>query len=116
MTFGELMAVEPTQWGLRGDPFLWREMREELSEQVVPSREAEIRESISLAFERLTGHSIEAEHHFFIERFAHGGMSSGHVDPSFWRTRALEHLIEAWRNSRSGLADVPGTSDLLNNT
>ncbi len=103
MTFRDLMAVEPTRWGLRGDPFLWREMREMLSEQAVPSREAEIREAVSVAFEALTGQSIEARHHFFVERFAHGGMSSGHVDPAFWRTRALEHLIEAWRNPHSRL-------------
>ena len=92
MTFDELLSKEPDQWGLRGDPYLWREMRDYLAGQSVPSRDVEVYEAVAAAFQALTGKSMESYGHVYVERFAHGGMSSGYVDPEFWRTDAQRFL------------------------
>ncbi len=95
MNFDKLFSYEPDSWGLRGDPFLWNEMKEHLKGISVPKRDSEIYEILSDAFQSLTGHSIESDEHFFLERFAHGGMSSGYIEPEFWRTRGFKFLCES---------------------
>ena len=92
MTFDELLSKEPEQWGLRGDPYLWREMRQYLSGQDVPSRDSDLYEVVAAAFEALTGKSIESRDNIYVDRFAHGGMSSGQVCPEFWRTDVQRFL------------------------
>lgn len=95
MTFDELLSKKPDQWGLRGDPYLWAEMKSHLAGQRVPSRDSELYDAVSKAFEELTGQSMESREYIFVERFAHGGMSSGYVEPEFWRTRAQKFLRKA---------------------
>jgi len=48
--------------------------------------------TIHAAFERLTGFRISNRDSFCVERFRHGGVSSGYVDPQFWREVALPLL------------------------
>ena len=98
-----LFEWEPQGWGLRGDPFLWREMREATRESEWPDTSARFVELVSALFQDLTGHPVSAPEYFFVEKFAHGGMSSGYVDPSFWRDTAIPLLRRRYgrANSRS---------------
>lgn len=107
MTFDELLSKEPDQWGLRGDPYLWREMRGYLAGQPVPSRDVEIYEAVAAAFEALTGKSMESIGHVYVERYAHGGMSSGHVDPEFWRTDVQRFLREIRSSEPASVTRTP---------
>lgn len=86
MKFEEVFAVDPGSWGLRGDPYLWEEMRVYFADEEIPSTQGEIFNKLSAAFERLTGASIHSREAVFMKRYEHGGMSSGHVSPEFWRT------------------------------
>jgi molybdenum cofactor cytidylyltransferase len=86
---GDLFEEEPIQWGLRGDPFLWREMREYFSEAPIPNSVSQLEQKITQAFFDLTGHLMSGSKHFRVERLAHGGMSSGCISPEFWREKAL---------------------------
>ena len=53
--------------------------------------------TLEAAFEMLTGIPISSEQEFiFIERLAHGGMSSGGVSLRFWRETAIPLLIERY--------------------
>jgi hypothetical protein len=88
-TIGELFLEEPHQWGLRGDPHLWRAMREHFAAAPLPPTAAALSQALEAAFLQLTGHPLSATDRFFVERFAHGGMSSGHISPEFWRDTAL---------------------------
>ena len=45
---------EPNQWGLRGDPHLWRHMKLELASQEIPSSVAEFENLLLHQFEKLT--------------------------------------------------------------
>ncbi len=93
-TLSELFQSEPIQWGLRGDPYLWQEMSEALAALPLPPSEAQVAEILEATFERLVGLPITAqESSVFVERHAHGGMSSGHISLKFWHETALPLLL-----------------------
>lgn len=93
-TIASLFEERPFRWGLRGDPFLWQEMRAHFDEIPLPASTRELAELIEAAFALLTGHPLSESEPFFIERFSHGGMSSGMVSPEFWRDKAIPMLQE----------------------
>lgn len=92
-TLADLFQPEPIQWGLRGDPYLWQEMSETLAALPLPPCEAQLAEILEATFERLVGLPTSAEESVFVERHAHGGMSSGHISLKFWRETALPLLL-----------------------
>lgn len=93
-----LFEPAPLQWGLRGDPFLWRAMARALSSKPFPDEVEKLDVMIEEEFERLAGNklleenSVDETHAIFVERFARGGMSSGQISPHFWRITALPLL------------------------
>ncbi|MBD9654657.1 hypothetical protein IB239_07520 [Pseudomonas sp. PDM12] len=94
----DLFQPEPISWGCRGDPYLWQEMSEVLATQPLPSSEAQLAEILEATFERLVGLPIIGqESSVFIERHAHGGMSSGHISLVFWRETALPLFLARYR-------------------
>ena len=95
-TVGQLFDVEPTQWGLRGDPYLWRQMGTHFSSMQLPESVVELRELFERAFELITGHPLSSADCFFVEGFAHGGMSSGQISPEYWRDKVLPLLLNRY--------------------
>lgn len=93
-TLGELFRYEPLAWGLRGDPHLWAEMRDYFADWLLPLSIEELDKRIRYAFLSLTGASIDSTATIFLEKYDMGGMSSGHVDPAYWRDNALPQLRE----------------------
>jgi hypothetical protein len=89
-----LFEEEPTRWGLRGDPYLWKEMKEHFRHAPMPDTADELVALIKATFESLTGHTISESEIFFIERFSHGGMSSGFVSPEFWMDKIIPMMRE----------------------
>ncbi|MCA1568166.1 MAG: hypothetical protein LC803_21490 [Acidobacteria bacterium] len=89
---GALFQDEPLRWGLRGDPYLWREMRRHLEGVACPTTPGELTSVIEEAFEELTGYPISHAEPFYVEKYSHGGMSSGYVQPKFWRETAVPLL------------------------
>ena len=88
-TVALLFDKEPSQWGLRGDPYLWREMRIYLEKTPLPASADELIALIEMIFEALTGHPISERNFFLVERFSDGGMSRGLISPEFWRDKVL---------------------------
>lgn len=91
-TVAMLFTPEPPQWGLRGDPFAWRELRDSLREVPLPASEAELLALLSASLVNLVGDAPIRGETAYVERFAHGGMSSGQVSLAFWRDTALPLL------------------------
>lgn len=87
-----LFIPEPTSWGLRGDPWLWRDMRQRFSAVPCPATGDELAAIIEAEFDRLTGHPVTHGEMIHLEQYSHGGMSSGMVWPEFWRDTALPLL------------------------
>jgi hypothetical protein len=96
--FSVLFTPEPFQWGLRGDPFLWRAMARALRSRPFPDTDSQLDALIEAEFERLTGSPLPEENSasdsdsIYVKRYAQGGMSSGHISPHFWRLTALPLL------------------------
>jgi len=89
-TVAYFFEKEPPQWGVRGDPHLWYEMREHFSETPIPATADELISLIEAAFEQLTEHPItEQEKYIRIKRLDHGGMSGGMVSLEFWRDKFI---------------------------
>lgn len=99
----DLFDPPPNHWGLRGDLFLWIEMRQTLCHVEIPSTSEELAQTISSAFLALTGSRLERGQNAFIKRLGRGGMSSGMVSGQFWTAEFIpllqqraEWLHETW--------------------
>lgn len=105
--FATLFEPPPYQWGLRGDPFLWQDMDRLLRSSPFPATEDELITLVEGAFEKLTGARLPDKDvgsdgdAVYVERYAHGGMSSGQVCISFWRCSAIPLLLSRYRDSRT---------------
>ncbi len=99
-TLSQIFRNEPVSWGLRGDPFLWRELTAALEDQPYPETETDFYILIYQTYEQLTGKSIREQEDVFVERFSHGGMSSGYVSPPFWTETAIPLLLERYRETK----------------
>ena len=98
MRVTELFKEEPTQWGLRGDPHLWKEIKEYFEEVVVPSSSAGFERKLIEAYEVITGHRLSERQHFVVESFKRKGMSSGAVSPEFWVNVGIPLLVGRYEN------------------
>lgn len=114
----ELFYPAPEQWGLRGDPFLWREMARAFRGVPAPDLPQPLARSLTCMFEALTSHSIDSEEPVHVARYESGGMSSGQVSPEFWRQVGLPLLLrrshsEAKAGAGGQIGGVQDCRDLL---
>lgn len=92
-SLSDLFKPQPTQWGFRGDPYLWEEMASVLADSPIPSTEAQFIELLEGIFIRLVGAPLDSpESSVFVQRYSHGGMSSGRVSIAFWRETGVPLL------------------------
>ena len=96
-----LFDPNPSRWGLRGDPYLWDELRSNFSAVPLPESAEVLQTLLEKEFETLTGTPLTTDQKIIvIERLAHGGMSSGGVSIPFWRETAIPLLIERYKNAK----------------
>ncbi|MFA5684470.1 MAG: hypothetical protein WCZ65_01755 [Lysobacteraceae bacterium] len=82
----DLFQPPPARWGLRGDPHLWAEMASTLAGCAIPPDAAQLDSLLQATFARLVGTPLDSSApSIHVQRYAHGGMSSGQVSPAFWR-------------------------------
>ena len=93
MKISKIFEEEPIQWGLRGDPFLWRELKERFTSIEMPETPEQLKALIEKEYEFSTGHPITYEKHFGVERFRSHGMSSGGISPEFWVKSGIPLLV-----------------------
>ena len=97
----KLFEDEPYQWGLRGDPHLWREMKAIVDNCNYPTSEGQLTELLRQLFQQLTGTSLARDlKPFFVEKYSHRGMSSGYISPQFWAEQAIPMLLARYRESK----------------
>ncbi|WP_189600676.1 hypothetical protein [Streptomyces lateritius] len=95
-TMAVLFDPEPARWGLRGDPHVWRALRDHLSGTAVPPSANGVTALLRAAFSEVVGLDLaEAEASaVYREQYAHGGMSSGMVHLETWRENLMPLLAE----------------------
>lgn len=91
---GDLFFPEPPRWGLRGDPFLWRAMKKRLASWRMPTTFSGLISRIESAYLAETGRKLEMGPYFYLDKFAHGGMSSGGIAPDFWMGKGIPLLLQ----------------------
>lgn len=87
---------EPVQWGLRGDPFLWKLLKERYQTEELPYPPKVLREEILCIFADLTGELPEPGKRYYVDQFAktHVGMSTGWISGEFWLDTVIPLLME----------------------
>jgi hypothetical protein len=97
----DLFEREPYQWGLRGDPYVWREMRSRLEGVPMPERWWTLRDLLVSTFHDVVGVDLVTTQEVAVHRpeLDHGGMSGGRVHLGWWRDRLIPILVD-----RSGLS------------
>jgi len=90
----QIFAHSPQQWGLRGDPYLWEEMKASLVAVDLPADSREFNRLLADQFEKLVGLPLSHSGDVYVERYAFGGMSSGHVCVRFWREEVIPMLCK----------------------
>jgi hypothetical protein len=101
-TVSELFEDVPVQWGLRGDPFLWKEMKEYLGARPLPESPDDLERILRSAFKELTQGTLDKPTPIRLERYDHGGMSSGMVCPEFWRETAIPLIVSRFCHPGGG--------------
>ncbi len=112
-TLAALFEPEPEGWGLRGDPYVWQEMRSRLADLDPPSTATELIALLHDSFEQVVGLGLGAKNapaSVHRPEFAHGGMSSGMVSLDAWR-QALMPLLEG--RARHLISGAPGTATII---
>lgn len=89
-----LFIEEPYSWGLRGDPFLWKEMRLQIDFSEYPETVEDFEKVLTDLFFNLTGEEVGKNKQIFVERYSEGGMSSGFVSSNLWTDDAFKILKE----------------------
>jgi hypothetical protein len=94
-----LFEPEPRTWGLRGDPWLWRALRDQLADADIPPSPSEAAGLLHAAFRELAGTSLadNPAASVYLERYARGGMSSGMISLDTWRDKLIPMLAERAR-------------------
>ncbi|MFD9040909.1 hypothetical protein [Streptomyces bottropensis] len=95
----ELFDPEPETWGLRGDPHVWRALRDHLTDTDVPPTVEEAIGILHAAFNELVDLDLTRDPASSVhrERYAHGGMSSGMISLDTWRERLMPMLTSRAR-------------------
>ncbi|KAB3521010.1 hypothetical protein GC425_07245 [Corynebacterium sp. zg254] len=109
-TVSALFDGEPSQWGLRGDPYMWRDLQERFASTPLPETADELEVLIKGAFWAIieaeasrdaSGNPKHWQKRYWIERFSHGGLSSGSVSMYFWDLYGFPMLVERFNHYRA---------------
>ncbi len=65
-----------------------------------PDSEEQLRALLERLYKQLTGASLADHKPIFVEKYSHGGMSSGMVSPQFWIEQAIPLLLRRYREAK----------------
>lgn len=100
-----IFTKEP-EWSLRGDPFLWEEMKSEFKNFSTPVSLTELETLIKTLFKRLTKEEMECGKNIFIKRYDNGGMSTGVVSASHWCNTIFPTLKKRFQEQNNVIVKI----------
>ncbi len=95
----EIFEKEPNEWDFQGDRSMWLDMKEDCSGKELPLHEYAIAEMVCRKFEDISGVPLTYDAKPYVERYAHGGMSTGRISGLFWIARGLVQLIQNFHDA-----------------
>ena len=87
---------KPTQYGLRGDPYLWKEL-EILSISKEIKNEEGFRHFLIQNIERIISNKLEKGKSIFVAKYNFGGMSGGSISCDFWLDKGIPILMSQFK-------------------
>jgi O-acetyl-ADP-ribose deacetylase (regulator of RNase III) len=110
-TVGSLFEREPIQFGLRGDSYLWRELRARFADTPLPDDWFALRSLITRAIEQVVGESLTSRESapwhdptaaVYVPEFDPGhGMSAGAVHLPWWAHTGVPILLDRFATTTS---------------
>lgn len=92
-TVSVIFKLKPESWGGRGDPYLWDELEQVFTTIPLPCSKTYFIDLFEKFFQKITNHPFERGDEIFVEKYDHGGMSSGYISIEFWRKEGLPLLL-----------------------
>ena len=89
-----LFENEPRQWGLRGDQYMWQELKEESVGKDFPLTDVDLAEIVAKKFKDVSGVSLTIDAQPYVEKYAHGGMSTGRLSGLFWMGKGMYQIFK----------------------
>lgn len=89
----EMFNIQPPNWGLRGDPYLWQDMKKAFADTPFPYNAHEIVVDVHRIFLEKTGEELSNTARPYVEAYDHGGPSAGKVSGKFWLGTAIPLLL-----------------------
>lgn len=87
---------EPRQWGLRGDPHLWRDMKQKTATTNIPITGNDFEKLLYKLFKELTGETLQKDKDIYVKKYVTTGMSKGFVCANFWLNEGFPLLIKRY--------------------
>ena len=84
---------EPAQYGLRGDPSLWKELKVRFTYSGI-NDQSDFKQFLINSFEDITGAKPVTGKNFKVKYYDFGGMSGGSVNSNFWLEKGFPLLEE----------------------
>lgn len=91
MKLSAVFEEKPEVWGLRGDPYFW-DFLKDLAKDIETLAPDELEGWVRAAHFAVSGKVLSPTSMVRVERFAHGGMSSGGVDGAWWTETGIPLL------------------------
>jgi hypothetical protein len=90
---------EPIQWGLRGDPQLWRDMKQKTANTKIPKTGNAFEKLLHKLFKKLTGEDPQKGKSIYVKKYETIGMSKGFICSDFWLDTGFSLLIQRYIES-----------------
>lgn len=97
--YSDFTFKEPGQYGLRGDPFLWKELKAIFEQNKIQNKE-EFKMFLHENFEKIVGKPVLKSETYSVSRYRFGGMSNGVISCDFWIENGFSLLIEQFEKSK----------------
>lgn len=99
---GALFDRGVTQWGLRGDVYLWQELRARFADTALLPSWFDLRSQLAAVIEEIIGVPLDdSREAVYVPEFDPGrGMSAGSVSPSWWVKTGIPILLDRYDAAR----------------
>ena len=96
----EIFNHTPNQWGLRGDPELWQELKRIFENIPAPKDQRDFNKLLELEFNAILKQGKKtSDDTMWFEHFSQQGMSGGSVSIEWWQKTGLPFIKELYAKS-----------------
>lgn len=92
-TVAIIFRDRPSQWGFRGDLYLWEDLENHFSNVPLPYPIEDFEAELHSFIAELTGNRLTARDEPHVPKYHHHGMSAGMISGWFWIDQGIPLLL-----------------------